>query len=292
LIQDAAGNLYGTTCFAGQAGGTVFKVDASGNETVLYSFAGGADGACPVGGLVQDPSGNLYGTTIFGGDCCGTVFKLDPTGKETVLHIFTGGGDGLTPYAGLVRDQAGNLYGTTYIGGDSPNCVPGGCGTVFKLDASGKETVLYSFTDGADGAFPYAALILDAEGNLYGTTYGGGSMSCYLGCGTVFKLDTNGTETVLHCFTGGEDGEYPEGGLIRDPAGNLYGTTYGGGIYGLGTVFELDTSGTETVLHTFTGKLDGGYSSAGVIRDSRGNFYGTTQFGGAYGHGAVFGLRP
>ncbi len=146
------------------------------------------------------------------------------------------GTDGAFPSGGLVRDKAGNLYGTTPVGGAS--C----CGTVFKLDTTGKETVLYSFT-GPDGELPIAGLVRDKAGNLYGTTASGGAS----GFGTVFKLDTSGTETVLYSFTGSTDGLEPFGGLVRDKAGNLYGTTIGPG-----TVFKLDTTGTETVLHSFT----------------------------------------
>ena len=190
LIRDQAGNLYGTASY------TVFKVDRAGNETVLYSFAGIPDVAA---GLVEDSEGNLYGATGAGGDLncnapngCGTVFKLDSAGKLTVLYTFTGDTDGMGPHATLVRDSSGNLYGTTTDGGD-PNCqAPYGCGTVFKLDKTGKEKVLFRFTGGADGALP-SALFRDEEDNLFGTTTYGGDLSCVLyqyipGCGTVFKL--------------------------------------------------------------------------------------------------------
>src|SRR5271165_6495671 len=177
------------------------------NGTVLYSFAGGTDGAIPFAGLVQDAQGNLYGTTTQGGGglgCetqgCGTVFKVDTTGNETVLYSFTGtGGDGGNPYAGLVRDTQGNLYGTTNQGGTS------GDGTVFKVDTTGKETVLYNFTGPPDGALPYAGLVQDAQGNLYGTTGAGGAS----GRGTVFKVDTTGKETVLYSFNYDPDGALP-----------------------------------------------------------------------------------
>jgi uncharacterized repeat protein (TIGR03803 family) len=164
------------------------------------------------------------------------------------LHNFMGS-DGKSPYTGLVRDSAGNLYGTTDLGGAS------GLGVVFNLDPTGTETVLYSFTGGSDGAQPYAGLIRDSTGNLYGTTVTGGKF----GLGVVFKLDPTGTETVLHSFAGlPTDGANPYAGLIRDSAGNFYGTTYGGGTSGYGVVFKLDTTGTYTVLYTFTGGADGG----------------------------------
>jgi uncharacterized repeat protein (TIGR03803 family) len=214
----------------------------------------------------------------------GTVFKLDTTGRETVLHSFTGTPDGAIPRAALVRDAAGNLYGTTVFGGASI-----GYGTVFKLDTTGKETVLHSFT-ATDGSGPVAALVRDAAGNLYGTTaYGGASLS-----GTVFKLDTSGTETVLHSFTGRADGAIPYAALVRDHAGNLYGNTAYGGASGYGTVFKLDTTGRETVLHSFTGASDGASPFDALVRDPAGNLYGTATFGGdpfcSSGCGTVFKL--
>ncbi len=258
-------------------------------ERVLYSFQGGAGGAFPFAGLVRDAQGNLYGTTYGGGDptCisgCGIVFKVDTTGKETVLHTFSSP-DGQHPYAGLVQDAQGILYGTTGYGGAS------GSGTVFKVDTTGEETVLYSFTDRADGGFPVADLVLDAQGNLYGTTgYGGAS-----GWGTVFKVDTTGKETVLYSFTIGADGSSPDAGLVRDAQGNLYGTTPTGGdlacLYGCGTVFKVDTTGKETVLYSFTGKQalgDGANPSADLVPDAQGNLYGTTSSRGAYLYGTVF----
>jgi uncharacterized repeat protein (TIGR03803 family) len=305
LVRDAAGNLYSTTidggsssACQGHACGVVFKLDESGNETVLYSFNGGADGEYPYAGLVRDAKGDLYGTTAFGGGggCpnyfsgCGTVFKLDATGEETVLYSFTGtGGDGAYPYAGLVLDAAGNLYGTTAQGGTyACNYGENGCGTVFKLDKTGKETVLYTVTD-THGAYPYAGLVRDAASNLYGTTLGGDGS----GRGRVFKLDKAGKETVLHSFTGtGGDGEYPYAGLVRDAKGNLYGTTWSGGTHGSGTVFELDKTGKETVLYSFTGGADGAWPWAGLALDANGNLYGTTVIDGASGYGTVFELTP
>ena len=276
LIRDSAGNLYGTTTFGGVSGnGAVFKLNSAGNETVLYSFTGGSDGAIPEAGLVMDSSGNLYGTTAYGGASGnGVVFRVDPAGNENVLYSFTGGSDGATPEAGLVMDSSGNLYGTTLFGGSAQS------GTVFKLDPAGNETVLHSFTGGNDGAYPFAGLIRDSAGNLYGTTNEGGSSDCSGGCGTVFKLDPSGNETVLHSFAYYSDGGYPYAGLVIDASGNLYGTAYEGGPSGYGTVFRLDPSGNETVLHNFT-YSDGAYPVAGLVRDSSGNLYGTATSGGA-----------
>ena len=215
--------------------------------TVLYRFRG-PDGAQPVyGRLIGDSAGNLYGTTVDGGASgLGVVFKLDKTG-ETVLHSFNGT-DGSEPFAGLIRDSTGNLYGTTKFGGIWGN------GVVFELDTTGTETVLYSFTGGTDGSLPYASLIRDSAGNLYGTTFEGGAS----GSGVVFELDTTGTETVLYSFTGRGHGANPVAGLIRNSAGNLYGTTANGGASGHGVVFKVDTTGKETVLYSFTGGADGG----------------------------------
>jgi uncharacterized repeat protein (TIGR03803 family) len=283
LIQDSAGNLYGTASAGGPAGaGVVFKISPAGRETVLYSFTGGADGAKPLAGVILDAAGNLYGTTNRGGASgYGVVFELSPSGHETVLHSFTGGADGSAPYAGLIRDSAGNLYGTTFAGGASD------FGVVFKVDPTGHQTVLYHFKGLTDGGLPSSGVILDSAGNLYGTTGGGGIAGCFYGCGVVYKLDTSGNETTLYSFTNGADGGDPESGLIRDAAGNLYGTTPGAS--SAATVYKLDTSGNLTVLYTFTGGADGGTpDSAGVVSDAAGNLYGTAAYGGAFGGGVVY----
>jgi uncharacterized repeat protein (TIGR03803 family) len=206
-----------------------------------------------------------------------------------VLYNFTGGTDGEYSHAGLVRDNAGNLYGTTTFGGSS------GYGVVFKVDTSGTETVLHSFTGGSDGGNPYAGLIRDKAGALYGTAGVGGDLSCNggAGCGVVFKVDTRGTETVLYSFTGGtSDGCGPMGVLLRDKAGNLYGTTQGCGAFSNhGTVFRLSKMGKETLLHSFSGGMtDGGYPWGGVIRDAKGSLYGDTSGGGTSSNGTVYKL--
>jgi uncharacterized repeat protein (TIGR03803 family) len=295
LTRDSSGNLYGTTLNGGASGkGVVFKLDTTNHETVLYSFTGGTDGGSPRASVILDSSGNLYGTTRAGGASGkGVVFKLDTTNHETVLYSFTGGTDGSTP-SFVIRDSAGNLYGTTVFGGLS-GCGASGCGVVFKLDTTGHETVLYSFTGGADGGIPYSyeGLVRDSAGNLYGTAEVGGASGCgSLGCGVVFKVDKTGHETVLYSFTGGADGANPVGGVIRDSTGDFYGTTLLGGTSGKGVVYKLDTTDHETVLHTFTGAGDGGTAYAGVIRDSAGDLYGTTNGGGATNSGVVFELKP
>jgi uncharacterized repeat protein (TIGR03803 family) len=218
---------------------------------------------------------------------CGVVFMLDSAGNETVLYAFTGGVDGGPPSSGVVQDAAGNLYGTTYSGGAYNR------GTVYKLDMTGTETVLYSFTGGTDGGTPVGGVILDAAGNLYGTAYNGGIATCPpSGCGLVFKLNPNGAETVLYSFRGGANGSSPQTGVVMDAAGNLYGTTYLGGIgtaSGNGVVFKLSPDGTETTLHRLA-DADGRYPSD-LVLDSAGDLYGTTTEGGS-GYGTVFKLKP
>jgi uncharacterized repeat protein (TIGR03803 family) len=248
--------------------------------TVVHTFTGGVDGSEPIAPLISDSAGNLYSTTYGGGaDGDGVVFKLDSTGKETVLHYFSYFVDGQSTNAGLVRDAAGNLYGAT-PGGDS---VIGGA--VFKLDPTGRETILHKFTDGPDGAVVFQSLLLDAAGNLYGSAFYGGDPICQ--CGTVFKIDAAGHFSVLHTFTG-TDGANPYGTLIQDGAGNLYGTTQGGGTSGIGTVFEISTSAGESVLHSFTGGADGASPNGGLFMDAVGNLYGTTYGGGSSFFGIVY----
>jgi uncharacterized repeat protein (TIGR03803 family) len=290
LIQDLAGNLYGTTSSGGGSGlGVVFKLDTTNTEIVLHTFTG-PEGAVPHGGLVLDGAGNLYGTTSSGGASeLGTVFKIDTTGTESVLHSFTGSPDGAQPYAGLVIDNSGNLYGTTKSGGAF------GFGTVFKVDTTGTESVLHSFAGGvSDGADPTARVILDATGNLYGTTFSGGTS----GKGTVFKLDTTNSETVLYNFSGGADGGNPFAGLTLDQEGTLYGTTENGGRksfpsqYGCckGLLFAISSafgSSSEKVLYTFTGGRDGGTPAADLVLHN-GALYGTTLSGGPGHRGTAF----
>jgi uncharacterized repeat protein (TIGR03803 family) len=280
VIRDAAGNLYGTT-FQGGSGysGVVYKLDPSGQETVLHNFTGGADGGYPESAVIRDSAGNLYGTCDSGGSFYdGVVYEVDQVGNETVLYSFTGGADGGNVQGGVIRDAAGNLYGTTTNGGSANK------GVIYKLDTSLIEMVLYNFTGSPDGSFPYVGVIGDSSGNLYGATQQGGTANL----GAVYKLDKSLHETVLYSFPGPADGSLPYSGVIRDAVGNFYGTTYGGGAYGYGVVYEMDAQGHETVLYTFTGGTDGGNPQAGVIRDSAGNLYGTTYTSGAYGYGVVY----
>jgi uncharacterized repeat protein (TIGR03803 family) len=327
LLFDSAGNLYGTTQRGGNLSGcegygcgVVFKLSPDGqggwNQSVLYSFKGGTDGAYPNAGVVLDTSGNLYGTTWGGGstagNCgsngCGVVFKLSRVAgawKEFVLHSFVGGEDGENPAAPVILDKGGNLYGTTYGGGKGLE------GTAFKLakDSNGnwKETTLHAFTGGLDGGKVIAGLVQDASGNLYGTTLFGAAC-----CGVVFQLSltANGAwqENVLYSFTGKFDGAVPYAPLILDTSGNLYGTTEGGGNFTCinntqycGIVFKLSPSTSnwsESVVYAFSGE-DGANPVNGLTFDASGNLFGTARFGGTsykacagQGCGVVFELAP
>jgi uncharacterized repeat protein (TIGR03803 family) len=305
LVEDAAGNLYGTTGFGGDFScgcGTVFKLDKTGKLTVLYSFAGGTDGAYPYATLAL--SGNtLYGAANQGGmpGCfyygCGLVFEVNTqTGAEKVLHVFDGT-DGLYPSGGLLV-KSGVLYGTTLQGGTTANCGDG-CGVAYKLDLkTGAYTVLHNFGP-ADGANPESTLTLDTTGKvLYGAAATGGSANCWNGCGVVFRLTIKtAVYEVLYYFTGSPDAQYPYGPLALDASGNLYGDSQLGGPYpcrgdnGCGTVFKvLPKTETDTVLHNFAGGADGNYPLAGLIRSDAGALYGTTAWGGSNDDGTVFKL--
>ncbi len=238
-----------------------------------------------------DAGGNVYGTTFKGGSApgaagFGVVYEVEPSGQESVLHTFTGGADGGLP-GGLILDSAGNLYGTAWYGAY-------GGGVVFKIGTAVQETVLYSFTGGADGSSPNG-LVLDSAGNIYGVGGGGGAY----GWGVIFKLSPSGQETVLYSFPGGPEGAGPAG-ITLDSAGNIYGATAAGGgsedAAGSGVVFELTAAGSYRVLYTFTGGSDGGSPSAGVIRDTHGNLYGTASYGGlpgcVAGCGVVYKVQP
>lgn len=246
VVLDAQGNIYGTTEFGGaNNGGTLFEVAKGGGYSILHSFdfpGEGTDGSEPVGPLIIDSSGNLYGTTTGGGDFgCGTIFGWDATGNYTIFFGFPCGSGGGDPLGQLLMDSAGNFYGTTKAGGNGGCFDGGGCGVVFKVDSTGAETVLYTFSGGADGRYPFAGVVMDSSGNLYGTTINGGSA----GYGVAFKLDPSRNETVLHNFADGSDGGFPDG-LIMNPAGRIYGLAAGGGNpkcqEGCGVVFTVTPS--------------------------------------------------
>lgn len=276
VILDSAGNIYGAG--PGGVSGMLYEISTAGTATMLYNFTGAHGGTEP-NNIVVTSSGEIYGTTFYGGAAnMGTVYRTDATGRETVLHSFTGGTDGAIPPPGPVAvDSAGNVYGTTAHGGAFDQ------GVVYKIDASGTQTILHSFTDGADGGYPYGGVILGEDGNLYGTTEGGGSGSLTgIQEGVVFKMSVSGDETVLYSFTGLADGGVPVTGLVRDTSGNLYGATYTGGL-GDGVVFKVTPGGEETALYSFNGEADGANPSGLLARDAEGNIYGTNINFGAGG---------
>jgi len=290
LVMDKNGNLYGTTSQGGTYGdGTVFEISATGTETILHSFDGneGDGSGLYYAGLVMDSKGNLYGTTpdggMYGG---GTVFEIGANGTYTILHNFAyKAGDGFWPLAGLVMDKSGNLYGTTNAGGAYDQ------GTAFELSATGTETILHSFTSyWTDGLIPVSVLIMDKIGNLFGTTNAGGANNS----GTAFVLVGYGADGILYNFgNNATDGIFPYAGLVMDKRGNLYGETSQGGTYGDGTVFEISTNGTYTILHSFAGgTTDGIAPYGGLAIDGKGNLYGTTVAGGQWGYGILFKLVP
>jgi len=281
---------------------------AAQTETVLHTFNGPGDGGEPYGAPIFDKAGNLYGVTFLGGTYTnGTVYEVKAgSWTEEILHSFdVNAGDGESPQGALVMDSVGNLYGVTPLGGGRK------LGIVYELSpetgGAWKEKIIHTFVGGSDGRSPQAGLIIDKKGNLYGTTYQGGTGSnCgKFACGTVFELSPKSgggwTEKILYSFKGGtSDGQNPQAPLLMDSAGNLYGTTVAGGAGGSvnsGTVFKLSPNGsggyTETLLHSFisNGK-DGINPFAGLVLDSKGNLYSTTGAGGIYGYGTVFELSP
>ena len=287
LVLDSSGNVYGATYIGGaDNSGTVFKLNKNLVEFLLYTFTGGEDGANPVSGVTQDTAGNLYGTTFSGGDLtcafndggavingCGTIFKLSGTALTT-LYTFELDANGGAPEntGGLAQDRLGNLYGTTAVGGTSFY------GTVFKITPAGALTTLYNFQGMDDGCYPIAAPVLDAFGNLYGTASQCGILG--RGAGTVWKLSSDGTFNTLYSFTGHSDGANPVSPVVLDSAGNLYGTTGGGGdANGDGVVFQVSESGSFILMHVFDG-VDGSMPQGGLVLDSGGVLYGTTYDGG------------
>jgi hypothetical protein len=290
-------------------------------ESVAFTFNTYVSGGGPLSGVIFDSAGNLYGTTTGGGQAdgcnalgdagCGLAYELSPVDgawQETVLYEFTGGSDGGVVESALVRDASGNLYGTAEFGGDLSACGGFGCGVVYKLSPSGSgwtETAIYKFTGGADGDRPLAGLILDAAGNLYGTTTAGGNSteSCVYedttGCGVVFKLaPASGggwTYSALHTFSGGSGGSAPLAGVTLSSTGDLFGTASGGGTDDRGLVFELLPSGgswTFHILHSFTGGTDGSFPAGTLALDAAGNVFGTAEVGGADSKGVLFELSP
>jgi uncharacterized repeat protein (TIGR03803 family) len=313
LAMGSDGKIYGATPGGGASTdcgwgcGTIFTITTGGVESVLHSFAATTDGYGSGGMLVDSNAGILYAATTSGGPYGqGAIVKLEiaPPHTETVLYGFCQQSsnevclDGQLPLGALVRDAAGNLYGTTLLGGAN------NAGTIFKLTPGRVETVLYNFcseVNCADGSAPEGGLFLDPSTNtIYGTTSAGGTGTCPSGCGALFSIDTDGNGfTVLHSFAGSpNDGANPYGTVVRDAAGNLYGTTANGGngVPAAGTVFEFSSVGILSVLHNFDAE-DGSYPSSNLVY-SKGNLYGTTQNGGdlscptGIGCGTVFKVTP
>jgi uncharacterized repeat protein (TIGR03803 family) len=309
LIEGSDGNFYGTTSAGGVGDGTLFRMSASGQVTILHSFRDGStedDGSFPVGALIQASNGNFYGTTVSGGSTeesggngglgFGTAFEMSPSGTVTILHSFGDGSvpnDGSQPLCALIQAADGNLYGTTELGGSA------NAGAVFRLSLTGSVKILHSFADGSvrnDGADPFDGLTEANNGDFYGTTVNGGSA----GQGTVFKMTSAGSITILHSFFDGSvksDGTDPVAELIQATDGNFYGTTFYGGANGpvanSGTVFEMTPSGSVTILHSFgdgTVPNDGVEPHGALVQASDGNFYSTTDDGGSSGDGTVFKL--
>jgi len=292
LVQATNGNLYGTTYYGGtKDSGNVFEITPRGTLTTLYSLcskSGCTDGEYTYAVPIQGTDGNFYGTTYLGGSKeLGTVFKVTPSGTQTTLHTFAGP-DGSEPLAGLVQGTNGSFYGTTNMGGAQ------GYGVIFKITPSGAFTTLHSFCSQSgctDGENPYAALVQGIDGNLYGTTLGGGSSK---GFGTVFKITPSGTLTTLHRFctqSSCPDGKFPQTGLVQASNGNFYGTTISGGASGGGTIFEITPTGKLTTLYNVcsqSGCPDGNYLYAGLIQATDGNLYGIMDVGGAHGTGTIF----
>ncbi len=314
LARDAKGNLYGTTQGNGFVGGAsvVFKVEPQGQETVLFVAGDTAKGCCLDSPVAVDAHGNVYGMSPYGGkpNCnlvrndlgCGTLFKITPSGKFSVIHVFKGT-DGIQPEGGLVLDAKGNIYGTAVYGGNLKCEYPGwgmnkeeGCGTIYKLDTSGKFTALHKFTGPHDGSAPMG-LIIDSAGNLYGIADSGGDTikktNWEYGLGTIFKVDTTGKYSVLFTFSPCTDPPCTKGQvrnslyashLARDSKGNLYGIQeVNNCAFGGGCIFRIDTKGNIADLYDFTEDQSGDpfYQQMGLVLGSDGDFYGSTPLGGS-----------
>ena len=304
LTQDSAGNIYGVAEGGRGGAGTVYKLSPKGIGTVLFSFQGGltnTDPKGPVGGVLLGANGDIFGAAEVGNSqaCdlgCGSIFRLDSSNQLHSLYEFTGEADGSNPTGPLVQDSEGNLYGVAQSGGDHL-CKEffftrkKGCGVVFKIDSDNVLTVLHTFTGKkGDGAIPRGGLLLDAAGNLFGTTRQGGISDN----GTIYRIARDGSYSVLHRFVPAE-GQRPNGGLVADPAGILYGTAELGGDQNNGTAFELTPDGTLKLLHNFEGLEDGAFPQAGLFRDQSGNLYGTTHTNGLIQFvqgGNVFKITP
>jgi uncharacterized repeat protein (TIGR03803 family) len=282
LVQSSSGTLFGTTVVGGaNDAGSAFELTLGGTLTVRYSFGGSADGALPRG-LITANDGNLYGTTRAGGKAdFGTVFRMTAAGVATPLHDLTHI-EGADAGSAVMLAHDGNFYGAVGAGGAF------GLGALYRVAPDGTFTTLHTFSY-SDGAFPNSPPIEASDGNFYGTTESGGSS----GVGTIYQMTPGGVLSVLHSFSASTDGWSPYAPLIQASDGNLYGTTPSGGPSGKGTAFRITTGGTFAVLHAFAGGSDGAvpYFSS-LLEAQDGNFYGTTQQGGASNKGTVFRMTP
>jgi uncharacterized repeat protein (TIGR03803 family) len=290
MIQGTDGNYYGTTSEGGandeanHGDGTIFKLTPSGKLTILHSFnaSSATDAGTPVAGLIQGTDGNFYGTASEGGPAGGgAVFKITPSGTFSVLHSFTYGAttDGFAPFGGLVQGSDGNFYGATTGGGAN------GCGTIFKITPSGSLTLLHSFA-ASEGAQPSASLVEGSDGAFYGTAVSGGSANLY---GSIFRITSSGTFSVLLSFTGSAtDGGNSYAPLFPGSDGEFYGTAYSGGADNAGTFFKVTSGGKFSLIHSFAGGADGSLPNGGPLQGDDGNFYGTTDGGGASASGTVY----
>jgi|HubBroStandDraft_5_1064220.scaffolds.fasta_scaffold56430_2 uncharacterized repeat protein (TIGR03803 family) len=297
LVQSTNGNFYGTTSSGGlNGGGTIFKITSAGQLRTLHSFCGQTtcpQGAFPSAGLAQGADGNFYGTTYFGGaDNLGTIFKMSPSGTLQRLYQFLSFSlDGANPVGSLVQGADGNFYGTATAGGENgESCPDAGCGTLFKISPGGKFTLIYTFcrlTNCVDGGLPQTGLLQAPNGDFYGSTNLGG----LYGSGTIFVITPVGKLTTLHQFGEFGFGSSATSSLILGTDGNLYGTTYTGGTHNKGQVFQLTPNGHFQTLYNFKycpqSCTDGSLPN-GLVQGNDGNFYGTTQQGGAANEGTIF----
>ncbi len=283
------GNYYGTTSGGGAANsGVLFKIAPTGAYTVLYQFTGGSDGSFPAAPPIQASDGNLYGTNEGGTNNNGTVYKYSPSSGifTVILNLNPDGSQGSFIEAPLVQGADGNLYGTAPVGGADD------CGTIFKLSTSGTLLQVYSFPCGSGGNNPSSPLIQASDGNLYGTTSLGGTVTsqgeCQSGCGTVFKM-SHGLVSILYRFTGYPSDGALAYGLVQGTDGKLYGAAFNGGANEVGALYQISTAGQYKLLYSFPDRIGYGPGAA-LLQHTNGMFYGTTLYGGRYSEGAMYSL--
>jgi uncharacterized repeat protein (TIGR03803 family) len=308
VVQNSAGNLFGTTRGGNGVSSTLYEVNQSGEETTLFRFDNFADGDYANSAPTLDSDGNLFGTTLYGGDSscgfngngCGVVYEMKKNGTFSLLYTFTSLAEGIEPSGSPpVVDSNGDLFGVAQLGGDLSCDPPDGCGAVFEVDHTGKYRVLHKFTGKADGSFP-ACVIDDGAGGLFGVTESGGGSCGFYGCGTIFRMDKTGGLTTLYAFTPFTENNDGHSCLVRDSIGNLYGTNFSGGSHNAGYLGVLSTSRNYTVLYNFpTFDSPQGGAPLGVVLGPSGTFFGVNALGGDLGCGVensgcgtVFELNP